>query len=35
MKRCDIYRHMWFEQNRHIDPGESHGPIAVIHSAKA
>jgi ATP-binding cassette, subfamily B, bacterial HlyB/CyaB len=35
VKRCDIYRHMWFEQNRHIDPGESHGPIAVIHSAKA
>jgi len=35
LKRCDIYRHMWFEQNRHIDSGASHAPIAIIHSAKA
>jgi subfamily B ATP-binding cassette protein HlyB/CyaB len=34
MKRCDIYRHMWNEQNRHIEPGAPHhAPIAIVHSA--
>jgi ATP-binding cassette subfamily B protein len=33
MRRCDIYKHMWYQQNRHLDPGVSHGPIAVVHSA--
>ncbi len=34
MKRCDIYRHMWYQQNRHLDPSASHGPIAIVHSAQ-
>jgi subfamily B ATP-binding cassette protein HlyB/CyaB len=20
LRRCDIYKHMWYQQNRHIDP---------------
>jgi ATP-binding cassette, subfamily B, bacterial HlyB/CyaB len=22
MQRCDIYKHMWFQQNRHLEPRE-------------
>jgi subfamily B ATP-binding cassette protein HlyB/CyaB len=21
LQRCDIYKHMWYQQNRHVDPG--------------
>jgi ATP-binding cassette, subfamily B, bacterial HlyB/CyaB len=21
LRRCDIYKHMWYQQNRHLDPG--------------
>jgi subfamily B ATP-binding cassette protein HlyB/CyaB len=24
LQRCDIYRHLWFQQNRHLSPGSSH-----------
>ncbi len=20
LRRCDIYKHMWYQQNRHLDP---------------
>jgi len=33
LHRCDIYRHMWYQQNRHLDPEPSHAPIAIAHSA--
>jgi ATP-binding cassette subfamily B protein len=33
--RCDIYKHMWHQQNRHIALTETHAPIAVIASARA
>jgi len=23
VRRCDIYKHMWYQQNRHLDPRES------------
>lgn len=35
LHRCDIYRNMWYQQNRHIDPGASYEPIAIAHSAQA
>jgi ATP-binding cassette, subfamily B, bacterial HlyB/CyaB len=35
LHRCDIYRHMWFQQNRHVDPETRHAPIAIAHSAQA
>jgi ATP-binding cassette subfamily B protein len=22
LRRCDIYKHMWYQQNRHLDPGD-------------
>jgi ATP-binding cassette subfamily B protein len=22
LRRCDIYKHMWYQQNRHLDPRE-------------
>jgi ATP-binding cassette subfamily B protein len=28
--RCDIYKHMWFQQNRHTGPTVSHGALAVV-----
>src|SRR5215469_15640201 len=30
LRRCDIYRNMWYKQNRHLDPSISHGPISVV-----
>ena len=24
LQRCDVYRHLWFQQNRHLSPGSSH-----------
>lgn len=24
LQRCDVYRHLWFQQNRHLSPGTSH-----------
>jgi len=32
--RCDIYKHLWNQQNRHLEPQNRHGPIAVIGSAR-
>ncbi len=33
LRRCDIYKSMWYKQNRHLDPSGSHGTISVVHSA--
>ena len=33
--RCDIYKHMWYQQNRHAEPTETHGKISVIASPRA
>jgi len=35
LNRCDIYKHMWFTQNRHSQPGALNAPIAIAHSASA
>ncbi|WP_448207523.1 peptidase domain-containing ABC transporter [Azospirillum sp. sgz302134] len=24
LQRCDVYRHLWFQQNRHLSPGTPH-----------
>ncbi len=29
LRRCDIYKHMWYQQNRHIDPHAADMPLAV------
>jgi subfamily B ATP-binding cassette protein HlyB/CyaB len=26
VRRCDIYKHMWYQQNRHLDPRETEEP---------
>jgi ATP-binding cassette subfamily B protein len=28
--RCDIYKHMWFQQNRHTSPAVIHAPVAAL-----
>jgi ATP-binding cassette, subfamily B, bacterial HlyB/CyaB len=28
LRRCDIYKHMWYQQNRHIDP-EAHAELLI------
>jgi ATP-binding cassette subfamily B protein len=29
LSRCDIYRHMWYQQNRHADPRRSEEPLLI------
>jgi len=29
MQRCDIYKHMWHQQNRHLDPRETDKPLVI------
>lgn len=29
LRRCDIYRHMWYQQNRHLDPQAADQPLVV------
>jgi len=29
LRRCDIYKHMWYQQNRHLDPRAVDMPLAV------
>ena len=33
MRRCDIYKHMWYQQNRHIDPRAAEKHFAVSRGA--
>jgi ATP-binding cassette subfamily B protein len=35
LHRCDIYKHMWYTQNRHSHTGPIHAPIAIAHSSGA
>jgi subfamily B ATP-binding cassette protein HlyB/CyaB len=32
LHRCDIYKHMWYTQNRHSQPGASNAPLTIAHS---
>jgi subfamily B ATP-binding cassette protein HlyB/CyaB len=27
--RCDIYKHLWYTQNRHVERNPPHGTIAL------
>jgi ATP-binding cassette subfamily B protein len=29
LHRCDIYKHMWYQQNRHLDPRAAEKPLVV------
>jgi subfamily B ATP-binding cassette protein HlyB/CyaB len=33
LQRCDIYKHMWYQQNRHLDPGRAAEPLVVSRGA--
>jgi ATP-binding cassette subfamily B protein len=33
LHRCDIYKHMWYTQNRHSQPGASNAPLTIAHSS--
>jgi subfamily B ATP-binding cassette protein HlyB/CyaB len=33
LRRCDIYKHMWYQQNRHVDPRAADVPLAVTRGA--
>jgi ATP-binding cassette subfamily B protein len=35
LHRCDIYKHMWYTQNRHSQSGSTHAPLTIAHSAGA
>jgi ATP-binding cassette, subfamily B, bacterial HlyB/CyaB len=29
LRRCDIYKHMWYQQNRHLDPRAADKPFSA------
>ena len=29
LQRCDIYKHMWYQQNRHLDPKQADAPLVL------
>jgi ATP-binding cassette, subfamily B, bacterial HlyB/CyaB len=33
LHRCDIYKHMWYQQNRHLDPRAADKPFSVSRGA--
>jgi len=33
LQRCDIYKHMWHQQNRHLDPRAADKPLVVTRGA--
>jgi subfamily B ATP-binding cassette protein HlyB/CyaB len=33
LRRCDIYKHMWYQQNRHLDPGAADMQLVVPRGA--
>jgi ATP-binding cassette, subfamily B, bacterial HlyB/CyaB len=35
VKRCDIYKHMWYQQNRHLDPRETEDLPPLISQSNA
>jgi ATP-binding cassette subfamily B protein len=34
LQRCDIYKHMWYQQNRHLDPGDADLPLLLAGGSK-
>jgi ATP-binding cassette subfamily B protein len=34
LKRCDIYKHMWYQQNRHIDPRAQEEPQLALKGSR-
>jgi subfamily B ATP-binding cassette protein HlyB/CyaB len=34
LRRCDIYKHMWYQQNRHVDPRPTDGPQVLLGSTR-
>ncbi len=32
LQRCDIYKHLWHQQNRHLDRGAADAPLAMLGS---
>jgi ATP-binding cassette, subfamily B, bacterial HlyB/CyaB len=35
LQRCDIYKHLWYQQNRHIDRSATHVQLAVARTPEA
>jgi subfamily B ATP-binding cassette protein HlyB/CyaB len=33
LRRCDIYKHMWYQQNRHLDPQAADTPLLLSRGA--
>ena len=33
LRRCDIYKHLWFQQNRHLDPREADKQLVMARGA--
>ena len=33
LQRCDIYKQMWYQQNRHLDSRASDDPRLISHEA--
>jgi ATP-binding cassette subfamily B protein len=33
LQRCDIYKHMWYQQNRHLDPRGPETTRTIVHGA--
>ena len=29
LRRCDIYKHLWYQQNRHLDTGAAEAPLLM------
>jgi len=29
LHRCDIYKHLWYQQNRHLEPGPQEGQLLL------
>jgi ATP-binding cassette subfamily B protein len=34
LQRCDIYKHMWYQQNRHLEPREPDLPRVISGSVR-
>ena len=35
LQRCDVYRHLWFQQNRHLSPGSTHDRAPLTPAANS
>jgi len=34
LQRCDIYKHMWYQQNRHVDPRAKNEPQVLLGNSR-